>query len=125
MQFQNSDFTQPAGQQEIDLALMEPVISLGGNPPVEGLSADEAKHIKFNASVAITVLKAEEVGQSHPISNIYPISSAFAFDKKLSTSAVTLKTIESKNLNQKPRGTVSVTHICFKFEHIVLSQPTY
>ena len=124
MQFQNSDFTQPAGQQEIDLALMEPVISLGGNPPVEGLSADEAKHIKFNASVATTVLKAE-VGQSHPISNIYPISSAFAFDKKLSTSAVTLKTIESKNLNQKPRGTVSVTHICFKFEHIVPSIPTY
>ena len=124
MQFQNSDFTQPAGKQEIDLALIEPVISLGGNPPVEGLSADEAKHIKFNANVATTVLKAE-VGQSHPISNIYPISSAFAYDKKLSTSAVTLKTIESKNLNQKPRGSVSASHICLRYEHLVPSLPTY
>ena len=122
MQFQNSDFTQPAGQQEIDLALMEPVISLGGKPPVEGLSADEAKHIKFNASVATTELKAE-VGQSHPISNIHPISSVAAYDKKLSTSAVTLSNIKSKNLNQKPRGTVSDSHICLKYEHLVPSLP--
>ena len=72
MQFQNSDFTQPAGQQEINLSLMDHVINFDTSP-AEGLNADEAKHIKFNASVATTVLRAE-VGQSHPISNIYPIS---------------------------------------------------